>query len=111
MKEIDSEKRTIVELYKFMCKSEGIKEIKVCFAKVGKGGACCTFNRISKQPLAIYIDLNRIDFGAAYVLCHETAHQINLIINKWCRSIVLPTRRAPKINTVLLDSIRRAIRS
>ena len=65
---------TIQELYKFICEQEGIKMLKLSFGRVGKGGAVC--NYIGQRPLSIKIDLYRIAFGAAYVLCHEVAHQI-----------------------------------
>lgn len=65
---------TLRELYEFICKSEGIKKHSLRFKRVGKGGACCTYS--GTRVIAIEIDLMRICFGAAYVLCHEVAHQI-----------------------------------
>ena len=65
---------TLQELYKFICQSENITRKTLRFKRVGKGGAVTNF--IGKRVLSIDIDLARICFGAAYVLCHEVAHQI-----------------------------------
>ena len=65
---------TLQELYKFICQQEKIAKHSLRFKRVGKGGAVCNF--IGKRVLSIDIDLARICFGAAYVLCHEVAHQI-----------------------------------
>lgn len=73
---ISDDKKTLAELYKYICKNEGIKPIPLKFIKVGKGGAYCAYNRYSLRPSYIAIDLNRIWVGSAYALCHEVAHQI-----------------------------------
>lgn len=81
---MEQEQKTIVELYKYICKNESIRPIPVKFKKVGKGGACCTFEitrfygKTYKKPIAIEIDLGRICIGAAWALCHEVAHQIEI---------------------------------
>jgi predicted metal-dependent hydrolase len=66
--------QTLQELYKFMCSKEGIAMKALRFCRVGRGGAKCTYS--GKRVYSISIDLERIAFGAAYVLCHEVAHQI-----------------------------------
>lgn len=65
---------TLQELYKFICEQEGITKKSLRFGRVGKGGAVC--NYIGQRVTSICIDLQRIAFGSAYVLCHEVAHQI-----------------------------------
>ena len=71
---MENDIKVLKELYKFICVSEGIKAIALKFCKVGRGGACCSY--VANKPKSISIDLNRINVGSAYALCHEVAHQI-----------------------------------
>lgn len=71
---MENDVKVLKELYKFICVSEGIKAIALKFCKVGRGGACCSY--VANKPKSISIDLNRINVGSAYALCHEVAHQI-----------------------------------
>lgn len=73
-KKMENDVKVLKELYKFICVSEGIKAIALKFCKVGRGGACCSY--VANKPKSISIDLNRINVGSAYALCHEVAHQI-----------------------------------
>ena len=71
--------KTVKELYDFICKTEGIRKVKLNFRSVGKGGACCSYS--GNRVLSISIDLYGICVGAAYALCHEVAHQIQIVNN------------------------------
>lgn len=78
------EQKTIESLYKHICEKEGLKPLKIYFGNVGKGGALCAYyaNRNgTKTARYIKIDLHRICVGAAYALCHEVAHQIEITEN------------------------------
>jgi hypothetical protein len=74
------EQSTVNELYQFICKSENINQIPIRFSKAGKGGAFISYN--GNRCFSITIDLNNICCGAAYVLCHEIAHQIEITQNR-----------------------------
>lgn len=71
---MEHDMKILKELYEYICLMEGIKQKQLKFTKVGKGGACCSYS--GRVVYSISIDLARICFGAAYVLCHEVAHQI-----------------------------------
>lgn len=79
---MEQDKKTLAELYEFICKSENIPHLPLKFKRVGKGGACLTFCQSKrtgqKIPLCIEVDLGRICCGAAWALCHEVAHQIQI---------------------------------
>jgi hypothetical protein len=79
MNEVQKEQQAISELYNFICESENLRKVAIRFCRVGKGGAKCTYS--NKKVYSISIDLFRICFGAAYVLCHEVAHQIEIVNN------------------------------
>lgn len=70
------------EMYTAICESEGIKPVPLRFKPVGRGGGVCSYMSNTFRPISITIDLDRISAGSAYVLCHEVAHQIELINNK-----------------------------
>lgn len=71
---MENDMKVLQELYKFICQQESITKKPLRFKTVGRGGAVT--NYIGKRVVSIDIDLFRIAFGAAYVLCHEVAHQI-----------------------------------
>lgn len=77
----EQEKKNITELYHYMCASEGVKPLKLYFGNVGRGGALCAYKKLRNgkiTSLYIKIDLCRICIGAAWVLCHEMAHQLEI---------------------------------
>lgn len=81
-KEIDykaEDKKTLKKLYKDICSIEDLKPIKLYFGRVGKGGAVCGF--YGRTPIYIKIDLDSIQIGSVYALCHEVAHQIQISRN------------------------------
>lgn len=69
--------RILKQIYLDMCTNEGIKPINIYFGRCGRGGAKCTYK--ANKPLYIVIDLSAIQVGSIYALCHEVAHQINII--------------------------------
>lgn len=81
---MDKDQKTLTELYSYICKDMNIRKLPLKFKKVGKGGACCTFEvrrqygQTIKTPIAIEMDLGRICIGSAWALCHEIAHQIEI---------------------------------
>jgi hypothetical protein len=79
MTAVQKEQQTINELYSFICASENLKKVAIRFCQVGRGGAKCTYS--NNKVHSISIDLFRINFGAAYVLCHEVAHQVEIVNN------------------------------
>ncbi|MBR3589902.1 MAG: hypothetical protein IKL43_02695 [Alistipes sp.] len=69
--------KILQSIYSTMCICENLHPIRLSFGAVGKGGGKCTYT--GNKPLSIKIDLTRISMGAVYVLCHEVAHQIEIL--------------------------------
>lgn len=69
--------RILKQIYVDICTNEGLKPINIYFGRCGRGGAKCTYK--ANKPLYIVIDLSAIQVGAVYALCHEVAHQINIL--------------------------------
>lgn len=69
--------KLLQSIYSTMCIIENLRPIRLSFGAVGKGGGKCTYT--GNKPLSIKIDLTRISVGAVYVLCHEVAHQVEIL--------------------------------
>ena len=74
---MNNDQKILKQLYGEICKNENITPVPLQFKAVGRGGAVCNF--IGCKPVSIAIDLRRISCGSAYALCHEVAHQIEIV--------------------------------
>ena len=81
MTPIQQEQINVRLLYNFVCKSENVNRVNLKFAKVGKGGGVCKFIPNTRIVSGIEMDLTQTSFGAAYVLLHEVAHQLEISEN------------------------------
>jgi len=68
----------IEKFYKELCKLEDVKPIPLKYKRVGKGGACLSYNPITFQPIDISIDLDKL-VDLEFAIYHEFAHQICLL--------------------------------
>lgn len=71
----------ITKYYNAICEVEKIKPLPLKFTRVGKGGACLTYNALTLKPLYISIDLRVVD-DVEYAVIHELTHQIKLLTEK-----------------------------
>lgn len=71
---IAHEAAILKEIYDKICKDYVIEPVDLVFKRLQRGSGVC--NYISKCVLDIELDLRSSCIGAAYLLCHEVAHQI-----------------------------------
>jgi len=67
-------KHQVTAYYKALCEDLGLTPLPVKFERVGKGGACVTFNVKTKKALSMSLDMNRL-LDPEYAVIHEVAHQ------------------------------------
>lgn len=75
-------KEKFIEFYKELCKSEKIEPLPIKFGPVAKLGGVLIYNSITKNPLYIKFDVNKVP-DIEFALYHEMAHQICLIKYKY----------------------------
>jgi len=64
----------ITSYYKALCADLGLTPLPVKFERVGKGGACVTFNPKTGKALSMSLDMKRLT-DPEYAVIHEVAHQ------------------------------------
>jgi hypothetical protein len=62
----------ITAFYQDVMRAEKLPMVPIRFCRVGKGGACVTYNE-RKEPLMVQVDLNRCT-DPEYAVLHEIAH-------------------------------------
>jgi hypothetical protein len=66
-------KDKIKGFYDDVMKAEKMFPVPLIFCRVGKGGACVSFNPITKRIYDVQMDINRCK-DPGYAILHEIAH-------------------------------------